>query len=135
LADHAHAVATDVFTAAGLLKAVHAEVDRRKRLNADAGVGNVADLNDPPPPVLVLIDEFTSLTGKTPVPDTSDDPAVDDERERVIAENTARNEVGVYAGKIAREARSAGVSLVLGTQKLDAKTLDALPGAGSDVKT
>jgi len=36
----------------------------------------------------------------------------------------------VFAGKIAREARSAGVTLALGTQKLSAKMLDTIPGAG-----
>ena len=36
----------------------------------------------------------------------------------------------MFAGKIAREARSAGVTLALGTQKLSAKMLDTIPGAG-----
>ena len=36
----------------------------------------------------------------------------------------------MFAGKIAREARSAGVTLALGTQKLSAKMLDTIPDAG-----
>jgi hypothetical protein len=42
----------------------------------------------------------------------------------------------MFVGKIAREARSAGVHLALGTQKLTAKMLDQIPGgAGNDLKT
>ena len=36
----------------------------------------------------------------------------------------------MFAGKIARETSSAGVTLALGTQKLSAKMLDTIPGAG-----
>jgi hypothetical protein len=55
---------------------------------------------------------------------------LDAERELIEAANHARIEIGVFAGKIAREARSAGVTLALGTQKLSAKMLDTIPGAG-----
>ena len=78
----------------------------------------------------MLIDEFTSLVGRDPVPPRTDDPELDAERDLIEAANHARVEIGVFAGKIAREARSAGVTLALGTQKLSAKMLDTIPGAG-----
>src|SRR6476620_1674497 len=79
---------------------------------------------------MVLIDEFTSLVGRDPVPPRTGDDELDAERELIEAANHARIEIGVFAGKIAREARSAGVTLTLGTQKLSAKMLDTIPGAG-----
>ena len=82
----------------------------------------------------MLIDEFTSLVGRDPLPPRTDDPHLDTERDIVEAANHAKIEIGVYVGKIAREARSAGVTLALGTQKLSAKMLDTIPGAG-DLKT
>ena len=78
----------------------------------------------------MLIDEFTSLVGRDPVPPRTGDPELDAERDLIEAANHAWVEIGVFAGKIAREARSAGVTLALGTQKLSAKMLDTIPGAG-----
>ncbi|WP_248581562.1 FtsK/SpoIIIE domain-containing protein [Nocardioides sp. InS609-2] len=130
---YARAFADDAFGAAGVMKTVYAEVARRKALNAQHGVGSYLELPEPPPPIVVLIDEFTSLMGQSPVPKPSDDPQLEFERAVIIAENQARAEIGIYAGKMAREARSAGVTLLLGTQKLAAKMLDTIPGA-SDLK-
>ena len=93
-------------------------------------MGSYRELPDPPPHLLVLIDEFTSLVGRDPVPPRTDDPELEAERDLIEAANHARIEIGVFAGKIAREARSSGVTLALGTQKLSAKMLDTIPGAG-----
>lgn len=132
---YAKAVATNVLDAAALMSAVRKEVDRRKALNAAKGVASGDEL--PPderyPRITLLIDEFTSLVGKEPVGDKSDDPAAELERERTMMENQARAMVGSLAGRIAREARSARVTLLLGTQKLAHKTLDQVPG-GNDLK-
>ncbi|MDA8317627.1 MAG: FtsK/SpoIIIE domain-containing protein [Actinomycetota bacterium] len=137
LRDHAMAVAGDALEAAAVMKAVYAEVVRRKDLNARHGVGSVFELPEElrPRRIVVMIDEFTSLIGQDPVPKQPfDDPEEEAERQRQLAINLARQLVGIYAGRFAREARSAGVTLLLGTQKLMAKTLDTLPG-GSDLKT
>ena len=137
LSDHAMAVADDALEAAAVMKAVYAEVARRKDLNARHGVGSVFELPEElrPRRIVVMIDEFTSLIGQDPVPKQPfDDPEEEAERQRQLAMNLARQLVGIYAGRFAREARSAGVTLLLGTQKLMAKTLDTLPG-GSDLKT
>ena len=128
--DRCHGFASTAVEATAVLRAVYAEVTRRKQLNADHGVGSYRELPDPPPHLLVLIDEFTSLVGRDPVPPRTDDPELDAERDLIEAANHARIEIGVFAGKIAREARSAGVTLALGTQKLSAKMLDTIPGAG-----
>ncbi len=129
---YARAVTVDAFEAAAMMKAVYAEVVRRKNLNSEHGVGNYRDLPEDVRPghMLVMIDEFTSLMGADPVPKPSDDPTMDHERDLIVASNQAKTEIGVYAGKCAREARSAGLTLVLATQKLSAKLLDTIPGAG-----
>ena len=118
-----------------MLKAVYAEVMRRKELNARHGVGFYRDLPDDvrPEPLAVLVDEFSSLIGQASVPRPSGDPEFESEREELIAENQARAEVGILVGKLAREARSSGLTLLLGTQKLSAKMLDSIGQA--DVKT
>ncbi|WP_251153652.1 hypothetical protein [Cellulosimicrobium sp. Marseille-Q4280] len=131
-APYAKAVAVDPISAAAMMRAIYAEVVRRKDLNAKYKVGNYRDLPEEVRPnhILLVIDEFTSLMGTDPVPAASDDAEMDAEREAILASNRAKTEVGVFAGKIAREARSAGVTLVLATQKLAAKLLDTIPGAG-----
>src|SRR5699024_8601081 len=86
-----------------------------------------------PPRIVVVIDEITSLIGKSSVPPKSEDPAADHARLEDEAENNARAIVGSMVGKLAREARFVGIHLILGTQKLTAKRLDSMPGA-SDLK-
>jgi hypothetical protein len=131
---HVREMATDAETGAALMRTVYDEVARRKNANAAAGVGSFRELPDPPPMIVVLIDEFSSLIGKFPVPKRSGDPELDVEIERIEDENRARLEIGIYAGKIAREARSAGVAIVLATQRLSARMLDELPNS-ADVRT
>lgn len=126
----------EVYGAASIIRAVYGEVEKRKALNNQYGATKIDELPAEVRPhrIMVMIDEFTSLLGSAPVPPKSDDPEVAAARDEVIAENGARAQVGTMAGKIAREARSVGVHLVLGTQKLTAKTLDGIPGAG-DLRT
>ncbi len=133
---YAKAVTVDPFEAAAMMKVIYKEIVRRKNLNSEHGVGNYRDLPEDirPPHMLVVIDEFTSLMGADPVPKPSDDAAMDYERDLIVATNQAKTEIGVFAGKIARESRSAGATLVLATQKLSAKLLDSVPGSG-DLKT
>ncbi len=134
---YADAFASTPHEAATVLKAIYAEVARRKELNARHAVGFYLDLPDDvrPEPLVVMVDEFTSLMGHSPVPKPSDDPEFESQREELIADNQARAEVGILVGKLAREARSSGLTLLLGTQKLSAKMLDAIPGGQGDVKT
>ena len=134
---YSRAFAATVEEAAAVMKAVYSEVVRRKNLNAQNGVGSYRDLPDEirPKHIYLCMDEFTSLMQPDPVSKTaSDDPEVEREREAGIAGNQRKAYIGTMAGKIAREARSAGVTLILATQKLSAKMLDDIPGAG-DLKT
>ena len=129
---YASAFASTITDAAAVLKHIYAEVTKRKDLNAAHGVPSYADLPESvrPTRIWVMVDEFTSLMGKEQVPDPSSDPDEMAERERVIALNSDKATIGTITGKIAREARSAGVTLLLGTQKLSAKLLDTVPGGG-----
>lgn len=122
--------------ARAIIRALYDEVKRVKDLNAQYGVGSYRDLPDEVRPKhrVIFIDEFTSLMARFPVPMESDDPEAEEERQRIIQENSWRAEIGTFVGRIAREARSAGFSLILATQKLSAKIMDNIPG-GEDLKT
>ena len=131
--DHAVGFATSVVEAAAVMRAVYDEVVRRKDANSAAGVGSAKELPEPPRPVVVFIDEFTSLmAGKKPSTRPEDDPERETQRLERMALYNAQSDIGFYAGKIAREARSADVHLILATQKL---TLKLLSDDLSDVKT
>lgn len=127
-------MAYDIMEAAALMRWVYKQVEERKALNAKYGVGSFADLPEDvrPARMVVVVDEFTSLILSEIVQRTAyDDPEMESERQRVLAINLARSEIGQFAGKIAREARSAGVTMWLGAQKLTSKTLDSIPGGDS----
>ncbi|MGP9736523.1 FtsK/SpoIIIE domain-containing protein [Brachybacterium sp. AOP42-C2-15] len=128
--------AADVYQAASTMKALYGELERRKALNGTFGVVNIDKLPEEasPPHLIVVVDEFTSLIGKSSVPPKSDDPAADHARLEAEAENNARAIIGNIVGKLGREARSVGIHLLLGTQKLSSKILDTMPG-GADIKT
>jgi hypothetical protein len=123
---------TDVYDAAAMMNGVYAEVQRRKNLNAAHGVGSYLELPDGirPPHAVIVLDEFTSLmmTDQLQKPDLEDEEAVR-EYESLQALNSAKQLIGSKSGRIAREARSAGMTLLLATQRLTAKTLEAIPGA------
>lgn len=120
----------DFFAAAGLMKLIYAEVARRVRMNSKHGVASFADLPEDirPNRILLIIDEFTSAIEQEKVPPRSDDAELEAERDAIIALNNAKLFIAQFTGKILREARSAGVTVILATQKLSAKSLDAVPG-------
>ncbi|GAB3176007.1 hypothetical protein GCM10027059_50210 [Myceligenerans halotolerans] len=131
---YVRAIATDVDGALEAMRWVYDEGARRKRLNAEHGVGSYRELpaDVRPKPLMIMIDEFTSLITQDAVPKLPkdlDDPDAEAERDRIVADNAARVQIGGLAGRIARELRSAGVILVLATQKLSAKILDGIPGS------
>lgn len=131
------AVIVDTVEASAMMNAVYAEVIRRKNLNSKYGVGGYRDLPEEvrPKHMVVIIDEFTSLmmADRLKKPATND-PEVLAEYEEQVTINDAKANIGSKAGRIAREARSAGVTLFLATQKLTSDTLSSIPGAG-DLKT
>jgi len=127
----AAAFATDVTSAASVIDLVLAEVGRRKAANAAAGVGSWAELPEPPAPLIVMVDEFTSLTMPSARLSArpGEDPAQVAAREALEAEAAARSAIAIGIARVAREARSAGVSLLLATQRLSSSTLERMPGA------
>lgn len=128
------AFATTIPEAAAAIRAVYQEVMDRKDRNAAAGVGSSRDLPDPPPPLVVLVDEFTSLVLPEPVPKVRGDfPEAAAEVEAIEELNAARVQIGSSVSRIAREARSANVILLLATQKLSAKLMENVPG-GNDLR-
>lgn len=131
VAPYAKAVVTDVLGAGEALRLVVAELDRRKGLNSQFGVSSYVGLPEEVRPVhmVVVLDEFTSLTLPEQVSGKpSDSLEVELERAEALARNEARLVVGAAVGRLAREARSAGITVVLGTQKLSAKALESVPG-------
>jgi len=125
------AFATNVLEAASVLDLVLAEVARRRTANAAAGVGSWADLEVPPKPLVVMVDEFTSLVAPVAVSaiKAAGNFASSDELKELEAEAAARTSISMAIARIAREARSARVTLVLATQRLSAAMLDRMPGA------
>lgn len=132
--DHCIAMATDPIEAVVVMRDIYRQVRERVSANGAAGVGSFRDLPNPPRRVLVLMDEFTSLMQRDKPGERTGRPDVDAEVERVELENAARAEIGAIAGRITREARSAGVTVALATQQLNAATLKELPG-GQGLKT
>jgi DNA segregation ATPase FtsK/SpoIIIE, S-DNA-T family len=129
-------IATDVASGAELMEWIYNNiVVPTKNLNAKFGVGSFADLPKDVRPrrVLILIDEFTSLISQTKLPPKSKHPDLMAARDAIEEDNSARMRIGQQSGKQAREARSAGVTLMLGTQKLIGKMLE--PVGGEDLKT
>lgn len=134
LRPYASAFATELAEAAAVMQAVYAEGARRIRLNAQYKVGHSMELPEAvrPPRLVLFIDEFTSLLDKesTAASTNGMDAAAIAELEDARAINALKAVVGRFAGKIAREHRSAGISLLLATQKMMAKTMDSVPGGG-----
>lgn len=115
--------------AEALMRAVYAKAAARLERNAELGVGNVADWETPPPQIVLVIDEFTSLiTTENVSQKASDDPDLEADRQAVIADNAYRTNIGQFSGKFARELRAAGVTMVLATQQIKADTLKKIPG-------
>jgi S-DNA-T family DNA segregation ATPase FtsK/SpoIIIE len=129
----AKAIAKTIWETKGMVGAIYEEVTRRKAINAQYNCGNYRDLPDEVRynHVLIVLDEFTSMMMPEPVPKAMDDsPETLQGIESVKALNAAKAYIGTYVGKIVREARSTGFTLLLATQALKADTLSKIPGAG-----
>lgn len=136
-APYMRAITGDLFETREMLNWMGKEKDRRKALNAQHGVGSIADLPDDVRPrrIAVFLDEFTSLLLTDGPPrklegDESPEMLLEIEREREIS--LAKRTIGLRVGQLAREARSAGIHLVLATQALKADTLKGV--GGGDLK-
>jgi len=109
-------------TAADVITGVYQEGLARKAALKTTGARRWHDLPDGsrPPPLMLVVDELTSLIIPEPVPKgvPKDHPLVIEASER----NLAKAEMLSALGKIARELRFVGVSLVGATQKASTTT-------------
>lgn len=112
----------DLATACCVLNSIYAEGVRRKQLIRQHGVKKWTEL--PPErslrPILVLVDEFTSLIGVEAMPKgvAKDHPLMLEVAQR----NLLRANIISTVGKIARELRFTGVSLLVCTQAASTTT-------------
>jgi hypothetical protein len=102
---------------ADMLDGIVQEISARRRACHEANVGGIAELTDPRRPILVVLDEFDWLVNNVEYAWNST-PELKAQRIRCA----------VAVGKIAREGRMAGVSLVLSSQTAD--VLQLIPGSG-----
>ncbi len=112
----------DLASACCVLQKAYDEGQRRKKLIQQAGVQKWTQLpvSAGLRPVLVAVDELTSLVAPEPTPKgvAKDNPLVVEVAERNLLKATILNTIG----KIARELRFTGISLVVGTQVASTST-------------
>lgn len=130
-APYSKALTGDLTETSRMMKIIYADVVRRKNLNVTHGVGSYRDLpaDVRPKHVVVVLDEFTSLVSPDTVPGRSDDVDLEDERNEILARNASKSFIGMTAGKLVREARSAGVTVILATQKMEQDLVKQFGGA------
>lgn len=131
-------MATNHLEASALMETIYDEVRRRVDLNAKYGAQTIDDLPDEvrPPHFLVFIDEFTSLVmpDKLPPKPVGESPEVIRDWEEARARRDASLKIGTIASRITMEARSAGIHLCIGGQKINQKVLDQVP-SGTVLRT
>lgn len=126
----AWAWATTLEDASATIQALYEEVTRRKAALQELGKVNWQSCSAEERarfnlvPITCLIDEFGSLALEIPVPKglPKDDPLV----EELAGQNAAKATIKAYVGKIAREARFAGIFLQVALQRPDT----AIMGSG-----
>ncbi len=132
---YAASVATKVETVAENLKRIYDEVLRRKDLNAKYGTPRVSEIEGPDRPrhMIVVIDEFTSTIKPNALGRLADNATEEERREHALTEkiNMGKRQIGMFVGKIMREARSAGVTMILAGQTLSADEMKASPDLGN----
>jgi hypothetical protein len=112
----------DLEEAAGALNAVYKEVRRRVDMITAVRGENWLDLpKGSVRPILVLVDEYSALVtpDRKPLGLSLQDPVMIE----WSADASARAQIQSKVGRIAKEARSAGVHLVLSTQRPDASDI------------
>jgi hypothetical protein len=103
---------------ADMLQEIMREINVRNARCHRESVSRASDLREAPRPILVVLDEFHSLVHNDPMATAA---------ECTPEDRNSRARVAVAVGKLAREGRSAGVSLVVAGYNAD---LQLIPGAG-----
>jgi hypothetical protein len=103
------------------IEGIYAEAERRKAVLSQLGVPNWTKLSKEDQvihgfkPILVVMDEGTSLAKLTTIPKSLDK---DDPRAVKIADrNSAKELIVMHAGNILRECRFVGIHVIFGTQR------------------
>lgn len=124
--DRCVAFARNVPEAVATMEAIYAEVKRRAHISGQVGASHVREWENPPPPIVVFIDEFKGvlMAGKKPSTKPEEDPDLEKARLEAMQIYDAKKRIGFLTGRIAAEARSADVHLFLMTQRLMANDLD-----------
>lgn len=103
------ALASDFEEMAELITGIEAQMQRRFRAMEGAGVNDFRLLPDPPPPLLVIIDEVTEFLSPT-----------GGRSEQAKAEDALRALCASKVQSIGRLSRATGIHLLLATQRPDA---------------
>jgi hypothetical protein len=115
-----------------LTQRIGMEMEARKKLNGQYGVGNYRDLPAEVRPrhMFVIIDEFQSLIkevsrGTLKAPDTTDEVELElfEQRKNI---NDGVRKTAMWIGKFGREARSVGITVILAGQGIKADELKAV---------
>lgn len=123
-------IATSVPDVRAALEYAYSETRERVRLNSQYGAANFMDPKIPdevrPRPIFIFIDEFNGLIDSGTRPSSKAEPDPDAERDRLaaVADYEDRNRIAFLSNKIAAEARSAGLHLIVMGQKFDSKLMD-----------
>lgn len=135
LVPYASSVATEYATIAEGLERIYVEVQRRKELNRAHAVSRVSELPEGVRPrhVLVMIDEFTSTIKPELIDRATGTETEEQLAERAILQRTNeyKAKIGAAVGKIIREARSAGVTMLIAGQTLTAEEMKKSPALGN----
>lgn len=115
------------------------EMNKRVRMLSGRGVGNVNDLPDGerPPRILIVFDElngYLTKMGKT-ASNPNRDIAIANDNARIQALNNSITRTMSALSKIALQGRTAGISLLLGGQRLGVKDFEKFPGGNAFYRT
>jgi S-DNA-T family DNA segregation ATPase FtsK/SpoIIIE len=118
---------------------VEDEMNKRVRMLSEHGAGNILDLPEGirPDRLLVVFDEFNGyLTkiGKT-APNPNRDISIANDNARIQAQNNSITRTMSALSKIALQGRTAGISLLIGGQRLGIKDFEKFPGGTQFYRT
>lgn len=134
--EHAIAFCTEVEDARAALEALYAQVRHQAYINGQYGVSSIDSLPAEirPQRTVIVIDEFVGLitAGSRPSSRPEADPKAEEARLAELANYENRARIAYLVGRLAAEARSAGMHLLLLSQKM---SKDSLPKSLGDLKT
>ena len=118
---------------------VEHEMNQRVKMLSQQGAGNINDLpeQERPPRILIVFDElngYLTKMGKT-APNPNRDITIANENARIQSQNNSITRTMSAMSKIALQGRTAGISLLLGGQRLGIKDFERFPGGNQFYRT